>query len=300
MLTLTLKAELEGVTALRPIDTEENPYYFTFKVQCSSCRETHPNWVSFNRFEQNEIPGSRGEANFVWKCRLCTKTHSASIITAPKEYDAQAKKAEQKIIEMDCRGLEFIDFKADGEWEAKGTESSTPFTAIDLLEDEWYDYDEKSSEEVSIKEITWKISPHIFAVHDSKDSRPRPSRLSQERSSHVHFFPIYLPHPIVWPFDPSKFRQNTTTMSFQPVNPRPYLQARVGTEMIIRLKWGQTEYKGTLESIDSYMNVLLRDTEEYIDGKQTGSLGLVLIRDDFDETGVTDIVALDLFAQSGG
>lgn len=48
--------------------------------------------------------------------------------------------------------------------------------------------------------------------------------------------------------------------------------------MIIRLKWGQTEYKGTLESIDSYMNVLLQNTEEYIDGKQTGSLGLVLIR----------------------
>jgi small nuclear ribonucleoprotein (snRNP)-like protein len=53
---------------------------------------------------------------------------------------------------------------------------------------------------------------------------------------------------------------------------------RVGTELIIRLKWGQTEYRGTLESIDSYMNVLLRDTEEYIDGKNTGSLGLVLIR----------------------
>lgn len=53
---------------------------------------------------------------------------------------------------------------------------------------------------------------------------------------------------------------------------------RVGTEVIIRLKWGQTEYKGTLESIDSYMNVLLRDTEEFIDGKDTGTLGLVLIR----------------------
>lgn len=48
--------------------------------------------------------------------------------------------------------------------------------------------------------------------------------------------------------------------------------------MIVRLKWGQTEYKGTLESIDSYMNVLLRDTEEFLDGKNTGSLGLVLIR----------------------
>lgn len=54
--------------------------------------------------------------------------------------------------------------------------------------------------------------------------------------------------------------------------------------MIIRLKWGQTEYKGTLESIDSYMNVLLRDTEEFIDGKQTGSLGLVLIRYAFPHT----------------
>lgn len=48
--------------------------------------------------------------------------------------------------------------------------------------------------------------------------------------------------------------------------------------MVIRLKWGQTEYKGMLESIDSYMNVLLRDTEEFIDGKNTGTLGLVLIR----------------------
>ncbi|CAG8117374.1 unnamed protein product [Penicillium salamii] len=67
-------------------------------------------------------------------------------------------------------------------------------------------------------------------------------------------------------------------MSFQPLNPRPFLQARVNTEVLIRLKWGQTEYKGTLESIDSYMNVLLRDTEEFIDGKHTGALGLVLIR----------------------
>lgn len=52
----------------------------------------------------------------------------------------------------------------------------------------------------------------------------------------------------------------------------------MGTEVLIRLKWGQTEYKGTLESIDSYMNVLLRDTQEFIDGKPTGALGLVLIR----------------------
>ncbi|KAJ5587156.1 uncharacterized protein N7459_002921 [Penicillium hispanicum] len=157
MLSLVLKAELEGVTALQPTDTEENPYFYTFRVQCSSCRETHPNWVSFNRFEQHEIPGSRGEANFVWKCRLCMKTHTASIVAGPHTYQADEKEKSQKIIELDCRGLEFTEFKPDGEWEAKGTESSTPFTAIDLYEGAWYDYDEKSYEEVSIKEITWSV-----------------------------------------------------------------------------------------------------------------------------------------------
>ncbi|CAG8922529.1 unnamed protein product [Penicillium salamii] len=105
----------------------------------------------------HEIPGSRGEANFVWKCRLCTKTHTASITSGPKAYEAQEKQGSQKILEMDCRGLEFIEFKPDGEWEAKGVDSTTTFTGIDLIEGEWYDYDEKKGEEVSIKEITWTV-----------------------------------------------------------------------------------------------------------------------------------------------
>ncbi|KAF7535770.1 hypothetical protein G7Z17_g13156 [Cylindrodendrum hubeiense] len=67
-------------------------------------------------------------------------------------------------------------------------------------------------------------------------------------------------------------------MSFVPVNPRPMLQDLVDKDIVVRLKWGQTEYKGRLVSIDSYMNIQLRDTEEYIDEKMTGTLGQVLIR----------------------
>lgn len=44
-----------------------------------------------------------------------------------------------------------------GEWEAKGAETPTAFTAIDLSEGEWYDYDEKTGDEVSIKEVKWEI-----------------------------------------------------------------------------------------------------------------------------------------------
>ena len=53
---------------------------------------------------------------------------------------------------------------------------------------------------------------------------------------------------------------------------------RISTPILVRLKWGQTEYKGRLVSVDSYMNIQLSGTEEFIDGKNTGALGMVLIR----------------------
>ncbi|CAK1358333.1 UPF0587 protein [Cercospora beticola] len=157
MLALTISAELEGVTDLGPEDTETNPFYYTFKVQCTSCREIHPNWVSISRFEQNEQSGSRGEANFVWKCKNCKREHSANIVDSPSTYPQQSPPKPKNIITMDCRGLEFVEFKADGEWKATGAESGTKFAAIDLTEGEWFDYDEKAGEEVSIKDIKFDI-----------------------------------------------------------------------------------------------------------------------------------------------
>lgn len=40
---------------------------------------------------------------------------------------------------------------------AKGLESTTKFSGIDLQEGEWFDYDEKAGKEVSIKDIKWEI-----------------------------------------------------------------------------------------------------------------------------------------------
>ncbi|KAI9193363.1 small nuclear ribonucleoprotein F [Polychytrium aggregatum] len=66
-------------------------------------------------------------------------------------------------------------------------------------------------------------------------------------------------------------------MSFVPVNPKPFLMGLTGKPVMIKLKWGQ-EYKGYLVSVDSYMNIQLAKSEEYVDGVQTGVLGEVLIR----------------------
>jgi small nuclear ribonucleoprotein F len=50
-----------------------------------------------------------------------------------------------------------------------------------------------------------------------------------------------------------------------------------GKPVIVKLKWGM-EYKGFLVSVDSYMNLQLVNTEEWVDGKCKGELGEVLIR----------------------
>lgn len=61
------------------------------------------------------------------------------------------------------------------------------------------------------------------------------------------------------------------------LNPKPFLNGLTGKPVVIKLKWGM-EYRGYLVSVDSYMNVQLANTEEYVDRKLAGSLGEVLIR----------------------
>ena len=61
------------------------------------------------------------------------------------------------------------------------------------------------------------------------------------------------------------------------VNPKPFLADLTGKTVRVRLKWGQ-EYRGVLAASDSYMNLQLDRTEEFIAGNFAGSLGEVLIR----------------------
>uniref|UniRef100_A0A0E0JWA0 Sm protein F n=1 Tax=Oryza punctata TaxID=4537 RepID=A0A0E0JWA0_ORYPU len=61
-------------------------------------------------------------------------------------------------------------------------------------------------------------------------------------------------------------------MQTVPVNPKPFLNNLTGKPVIVKLKWGY------LVSVDSYMNLQLANTEEYIDGQFSGNLGEILIR----------------------
>ncbi|MCJ1278077.1 hypothetical protein MMC21_005891 [Puttea exsequens] len=88
---------------------------------------------------------------------LNKRESTATIQNAPRAYSQTSPPKPQIIVQFDCRGLEFTQYKPDGEWIAKGLESPTKFAGIDLQEGEWFDYDEKAGEEVSIKDLKWEI-----------------------------------------------------------------------------------------------------------------------------------------------
>jgi Eukaryotic protein of unknown function (DUF866) len=88
---------------------------------------------------------------------MTQREHSANIKEAPKAYEQSSPAKKVNILELDCRGLEFLEFSPEGEWLATGVESGTKFSSIDLAEGEWYDYDDKAGEEVSIKDAKWEI-----------------------------------------------------------------------------------------------------------------------------------------------
>eukprot|EP00435_Cladocopium_sp_Y103_P028880 s380_g7.t1 len=72
-------------------------------------------------------------------------------------------------------------------------------------------------------------------------------------------------------------RRGETAMATVPVNPKPFLNDLTGKLVLVKLKWGM-EYKGSLKSIDQYMNLQILNTEEWVEGSFRGNLGEVFIR----------------------
>ncbi|KAJ7634219.1 hypothetical protein DFH06DRAFT_1221421 [Mycena polygramma] len=150
-LLLSIKADMENVTALEPPDDFD--YYF--EVQCKHCNEIHDKLVKLNRHDEFELPGSKGNtANFVWTCK-CRHASSAKFV---KEYPIHPYTAEDAqfdfgpLLQIECRGLEFTGFEpghGKGLWKCKGMKG-TVFPEVDMEEDEWTDYDEKAALPVGV------------------------------------------------------------------------------------------------------------------------------------------------------
>ncbi|RUS27451.1 hypothetical protein BC938DRAFT_483229 [Jimgerdemannia flammicorona] len=108
-LALLFKADLESVTDVAPADG----YEWHFKIQCNSCHEIDPSWITMNREDTYDLANSRGSANLVMKCKFCKRESSAQFEPTPpiKPYTADDSGRFTKMVVIDCRGLEPVEFE---------------------------------------------------------------------------------------------------------------------------------------------------------------------------------------------
>ncbi len=59
--------------------------------------------------------------------------------------------------------------------------------------------------------------------------------------------------------------------------PLTTLQKNTKKSVIVRLK-NDVEYKGKIDNVDSYMNLIMTDAEEVNQGKTVGKFGRVIVR----------------------
>ncbi|KRZ56811.1 UPF0587 protein F46B6.12 [Trichinella nativa] len=111
--SLEMKILTNTVETLEP-NNDNFAWQITVKCQCG---EVSTNWHSIYKEEKFDIPGSRGEANFVKKCKVCGKVGSIDIIDGSiSAYDAELGKAWQKVVMFECRGVKPVDFEPGGGW----------------------------------------------------------------------------------------------------------------------------------------------------------------------------------------
>jgi small nuclear ribonucleoprotein len=63
------------------------------------------------------------------------------------------------------------------------------------------------------------------------------------------------------------------------IKPLSVLQNSANKNVIVELK-GKREYRGVLDGYDPYMNVVLKNADEIVDGNVTRKLSTVIVRGD--------------------
>uniref|UniRef100_A0A8R1XQ86 CXXC motif containing zinc binding protein n=2 Tax=Onchocerca TaxID=6281 RepID=A0A8R1XQ86_ONCVO len=151
IIALHFKANMVNVTSLEPMN-DWTKFRWHLKLKCTNCGEEPEHWQYVIAEEKFNMPGSRGAANILEKCKLCGRINSLEIV---KDSFRSYKNSDDydELIRFDCRGLEPTDFDPKSGWRAIGTESATVFENIDLTEKEWVDYDEKAAQPTEINEI---------------------------------------------------------------------------------------------------------------------------------------------------
>ena len=155
--SIQIKATLENCTNLR-VSGED--YLWNIKLRCSSCGESTGKWHAINPLEQFPMPGGKGKANFIIKCKMCQRSNSVSVsLPILSVYTAQDSEQFKTIVIVECRGIEPFEFLPKGDFVCEGTDSGTAFKGIALDQGDWAEFDEANNQPVGIYDCSSQIVP---------------------------------------------------------------------------------------------------------------------------------------------
>ena len=149
---LAFKAELDGVMKITPT----NLHSIVYTVKCTQCGCERGN-IRIEEEEQ-DVDGSRGNANFVMKCKDCQR--QCKISYGRKEILSELKECEEfpsdtwmVIADFDCRGCS-IESATCTEWEIiSESENTYEWNGID----EFFEYDEDLERPVTVSNMELKV-----------------------------------------------------------------------------------------------------------------------------------------------
>ncbi|XP_059161911.1 CXXC motif containing zinc binding protein-like [Physella acuta] len=152
---LQICAQLENLKHIKAIGEDFRWY---LKLRCSNCGEETQEFVYCCLSESYPSAHGKSNASLNIKCKLCKRENSIDIIKESINSYTQDDAGQFKtIVVFDCRGATPVDFSPRVGWEAEGLESNAVFSDVDLKECEWYDYDDKAGESVSITELKYQF-----------------------------------------------------------------------------------------------------------------------------------------------
>ncbi|CDO95788.1 unnamed protein product [Kluyveromyces dobzhanskii CBS 2104] len=182
MLYISVLATLsENIRRVFPKDTEQSPAEYTFRLVCTNCREDHDAPIRVNRFESHDMPGSKGKASFVMKCKFCGQECSINLTRTKEDLNNLDEETNLELIEqtkkdrkknglksvpieqalwlgLDCRGCEVTKFEtADTTFVAELVSKKEIEFQFEDDENEWYDYDEDAGEVVSVVDMQFDV-----------------------------------------------------------------------------------------------------------------------------------------------
>ncbi|XP_049527684.1 CXXC motif containing zinc binding protein isoform X2 [Dermacentor silvarum] len=153
-IALQLRANLDNVAHFKPCPD----CVWHLRLKCMNCGEQTSAWQTVEAANRSPMKGSRGDANLVLKCKLCSRENSMDVLNEKiQAYDAESSSQFVTVIVFECRGVEPVAFDARDGFTATAAESGTIFDEVKFESREWADYDEQGKQAVGIYDLEHKF-----------------------------------------------------------------------------------------------------------------------------------------------